>query len=212
MALVADPCNDSRERSATADGESQRATQDPRMQPHELPRFRFHPDPLRSGSVIVSDARCQRCRKARGFIYTGPVYAEKDLSDRLCPWCIADGSAHEAFGATFVDSEAFAEDVAPPCVEEITQRTPGFAAWQSERWLSVDGVPAEFFEPAGIAEIRSRYRYLEAALMPIIVHELGISGGAAVRTLESLRRDTSPTAFVFYDRVHDQFLGYVDML
>lgn len=178
----------------------------------DLPVFRFHPDPLRSGSVAASQQKCRCCRQARGYNYAGPVYCEKDLADALCPWCIADGSAHDKFAATFVDCEAFADDVPAAFIDEITQRTPGFNAWQTERWLSYEGVPAEFVEPAGITEIRARYRYLESALMPHIVHEHGISGGAAVRMLQSLQREQSPTAFVFYDRAHDQYLGYVDFL
>ncbi len=178
----------------------------------QLPVFRYHPDPIRSGSIITASTRCRCCLQARGHIYTGPVYAEAELSDALCPWCIADGSAHKKFGATFVDVEAFADDVPAALVDAITQRTPGFNAWQTERWLSYEGVPAEFVEPAGIAEIRGNYRRLESALMPHIVHDLGISGGAAIRLLESLRRDAEPTAFVFYDRHHDQHLGYIDSL
>ncbi|MBE2214404.1 MAG: CbrC family protein [Opitutaceae bacterium] len=182
------------------------------MPTDSLPAFRFHPDPIRSGSVANSPARCRRCRRAPGFIYTGPVYAERDLANQLCPWCIADGSAYQKFGATFVDTEAFSDEVPAELVDEVVQRTPGFATWQAERWLSAEGVPAEFVEPAGIQDIRARYRYVEGPLMGFIVHELGISGGAAVRLLESLRRETSPTAFIFYDRAHDQYRGYVDTL
>lgn len=48
-------------------------------------------------------AVCQGCGKARGFVYVGPVYSVEELNDALCPWCIADGSAAEAFGASFTD-------------------------------------------------------------------------------------------------------------
>ena len=145
-------------------------------------------------------------------IYLGPVYSEAELDDALCPWCIANGAAHAKFDAAFVDAEAFSDGVPPILVDEICTRTPGFNAWQTPRWLTVDAMPAEFVEPAGIAEIRSRYPSLEGTLMSFIVHDLGISGGAAVRMLEALRRDQCPTAYVFYDRAHDQHLGYVDFL
>ena len=69
-----------------------------------LPHFRYHPDPVETGSITASDAACTRCGERRGFIYAGPVYAVGDFRDALCPWCIADGSAHESLGATFVDS------------------------------------------------------------------------------------------------------------
>lgn len=162
-----------------------------------LPTFRYHPDPITSGSVEPSEGECAVCGEARGFIYVGPVYGEDDLSDAVCPWCIADGSAFAEHDATFVDSEAFDDDAPQAAMDEIVERTPGFATYQSERWPSCCGEPAAFLEPAGITEIRTKYRYVESQLMPYIVHEMGISGGAATRLLESLKRDSSPTAFIF---------------
>jgi uncharacterized protein CbrC (UPF0167 family) len=85
-----------------------------------LPDFRYHPDPIRSGSIVLSEERCRCCRKARGYIYTGPVYSEEDgLDDQLCPWCIADGAAHRKFDATFIDPEAFADGMPQAAMDEI---------------------------------------------------------------------------------------------
>lgn len=177
-----------------------------------LPIFRFHPDPIGSGSVVASPWSCQCCQRAHGYIYAGPVYAEQDLTDALCPWCIADGSAAERFGARFVDSEAFAAGASDCVVKEITERTPGFNAWQNESWPSCCGEPAAFITPAGIAEIRTRFYQLEGSLMMFIVQELGISGGAARQFLESLRRDHSPTVFVFKCQRCDAYPFQVDRL
>ena len=140
----------------------------------------------------------------------GPVYTEADVDEALCPWCIADGTAHTKFDATFIDLEAFADDVPDAIVDEISQRTPGFSTFQSERWPSCCGEPGVFITPAGITEIRQHYRYLEGELMGYIVHELGISGGAARRMLESLNRDQSPTAYVFQCKKCERYLGHVD--
>jgi uncharacterized protein CbrC (UPF0167 family) len=175
-----------------------------------LPLFRYHPDPIRSGSLIESQARCRCCGSERGFIYTGPVYTEAELSDALCPWCIADGSAHEKFEATFVDSEAFAADAPATAIAEITERTPGFSAWQQEKWPSCCGEPAAFLTPAGLREIREQYPRLEGNLMMLIVHELDISGDAARQTFEGLQRHQSPTAFVFKCLHCDGFPVYLD--
>lgn len=162
-----------------------------------LPVFRYHPDPVASGSVVPSSARCRRCGQSRGYIYAGPVYSETDLDDALCPWCIADGSAHREFGASFVDSEAFASDVPEPVVAEIRERTPGYAAWQSEEWPSCCGDAAAFLAPVGIAELRQRYRELEGSVLSHIVYNMRISGGAATLLLQSLDRDIGPTAYIF---------------
>jgi uncharacterized protein CbrC (UPF0167 family) len=101
----------------------------------DLPTFRYHPDPLATGSIQPSDAECICCGKVRGYIYTGPVYADQELDDSLCPWCIADGSAAEKFEATFTDVESLCFAKLPQKVsDEVAKRTPGFTAWQSEQW------------------------------------------------------------------------------
>ena len=176
----------------------------------DLPVFRYHPDPIASGSVVPWDEACPCCGEVRGYAYDGPVYNEGDTPEGLCPWCIADGKAHTKFDATFVDSEAFAADTPAATIDEITQRTPGFATFQSERWPSCCGEPGAFVTPAGIGEIRQHFRAMEGELMSFIVYELGVSGGAANKLLESLQRDRSPTAFVFQCRKCARPFGYVD--
>jgi uncharacterized protein CbrC (UPF0167 family) len=163
----------------------------------ELPVFRYHPDPLGSASVIASTAKCRCCKKSRGHIYTASVYSEEELTEALCPWCIADGSAYAKFDATFVDTEAFTSEIPEAVLDEVTQRTPGFSTWQSERWPVCCNDATAFLAPAGIAEIRANYRDLEYNVLSYIIHDLEISGGAATRTLESLKKDSSPTAYLF---------------
>lgn len=177
-----------------------------------LPEFRYHVDPLASGSIEASSTKCACCQKARGFIYTGPVYAEDELDDALCPWCIADGSAAKKFEAEFVSDEAFADGTSQEIIQTICERTPGFNAWQTEQWPSCCDEPAAFVTPAGSEDIRTKYLRLEGPLMMYIVHELGISGGAAKKVLESLHRDHSPTAFIFKCLHCDNQPVYVDYL
>jgi len=162
-----------------------------------LPAFRYHPDPIQSGSIVASPEPCQCCGESRGYIYTGPAYSEESLTDRLCAWCIADGSAHEKFDATFVDTEAFPDGTPESAVEEISQRTPGYSSWQSDHWPLCCGDATAFLMPAGIREIRERYRQWEGNLLSYIIYERQISGGAATRLLASLDRDAGPTAYLF---------------
>jgi len=178
----------------------------------ELPSFPYHPDPLASGSVIASDAECRCCGQRRGFIYAGPVYCEDDLEEVLCPWCIADGSAHEKFDATFTDAAGFPDDIPEAVIEEVACRTPGFATWQEGVWLTCCGDAASFLEPVGWPEIQARFPYAEATLMTYIVQELGISGSAATRTLHALNRDSGPTAYIFQCRHCDAQPAYLDFL
>ena len=100
-----------------------------------LPTFRYHPDPVCSGSIVESEKKCRCCGQARGYIYSAPVYSPENLDNAFCPWCIADGSAHSKFRATFVDAEAFADGIPESAIDEITQRTPGYASWQTDAGL-----------------------------------------------------------------------------
>jgi uncharacterized protein CbrC (UPF0167 family) len=96
-----------------------------------LPQFTYHPDPVATGSIKLSGTVCICCEKARGYIYTGPVYAGEELDEQICPWCIADGSAAERFGAEFTDAAGVASGLWPAVpdsvVEEVSRRTPGFS-------------------------------------------------------------------------------------
>lgn len=177
-----------------------------------LPTFRYHPDPLKTGSIEASDRKCVCCGQARGYIYTGPVYAAEDLDDALCPWCIADGSAHEKFEADFVDADGIGgygdwDDVPEEVIEEVATRTPGFSGLQQERWWTHCGDAAEFLGPVGQAEaIAAGKDFLEA-----------IREDAAIEDdddwsdyLESLNRDHGPTAYLFRCRHCGKLGGYSD--
>ena len=116
----------------------------------KLPHFKYHPSPLSSGSIEDSDEVCRCCGESRGFIYTGPVYAEEELFDCLCPWCIADGSARAKFDGAFVDEAGIGghsgqwDEVPKEVMEEIAYRTPGFSGIQQEHWWTHCGDGAEF--------------------------------------------------------------------
>src|SRR5215471_19277004 len=163
----------------------------------DLPVFRYHPDPIASGSVVASGAECLCCNKRRGFIYTGPAYCEAELDGALCPWCIADGAAHETFGASFTDEALFPDGLPQEVIEEVAFRTPGFSGWQQEKWLACCGDAAAFVEAAGRAELRARHSRLHGVLMTYIVEEFGIAGSEAGGFLNLLAPDFRPTAYIF---------------
>jgi uncharacterized protein CbrC (UPF0167 family) len=160
--------------------------------------FRYHPDPVRSGSVRPSLKPCRLCGQVRGWLYAGPVYAEAcDLEDALCPWCIADGSAHRAFDATFVDCEALADDVPPDVMARVTERTPGYAAWQGEHWPVCCGDATAFIEPLGAEGVSAAGAEALAQVLDHVIEVLGLERAQAEDTLQALRRDGSPTAYRF---------------
>src|SRR6516225_5625973 len=111
-----------------------------------LPSFKYFHDPLAAGSFKLDpDTPCLGCNRIRGYIYTGPVYTEKNfiLQDHLCPWCIADGSAARQFGASFNDA-GMMDGVPEAVMKEIEERTPGFESWQGAGWLSCCDDAARF--------------------------------------------------------------------
>lgn len=125
----------------------------------------------------------------------GPIYCEEDLEGGVCPWCIESGEAARKWDATFVDTEAFTGEVPEETLAEIVERTPGFATWQGESWPVCCGDATAFLFPAGSQELRAAG--LEGFALEHIIYEMGISGGAAVRLLDSLHRDAGPSAYVF---------------
>jgi hypothetical protein len=181
------------------------------MPTEPLPRFRYHPDPLRTGSVVPSDVTCVVCGRARGSIYTGPVYAEEDLDDSICPWCIADGSAHLKFEAEFTDTAGVGGygqwSPAPAHVcEEVAFRTPGFAGWQQERWFTCCDDAAAFLGPAGLTELAA----LDAGALGAIEQDSGLSGQQWEDYRTRLHRDRGPTAYVFRCLHCGRLGGYSD--
>jgi Uncharacterised protein family (UPF0167) len=91
-----------------------------------LPEFRYHPDPVATGSVVAEEVDCACCGQRRPFTYVGPVYAVENLRRVLCPWCIADGRAAAMFDAQFTDVWwRVPADVGDDATEEVLRRTPG---------------------------------------------------------------------------------------
>ena len=126
----------------------------------DLPTFKYHPDPLSTGSIEPSTKICLACGLSRGYIYKGQTYAQEELIDAFCPWCIADGTAHEKFEAEFVDAASVGdygawEPVSEEIVAEVAYRTPGFTGWQQERWFTHCRDAAEFLGPMGKVELEA---------------------------------------------------------
>jgi uncharacterized protein CbrC (UPF0167 family) len=178
--------------------------------PSTLPHFRYHPDPIATGSVEPSDVTCALCSQARGYIYTGPVHCEEDHEEDLCPWCIADGSAFELLGAEFTDSEgigSFGDAVPGEVADEIAFRTPGFNSWQQARWFSCCGDGAEFLGPMGAKQL--------AAIGPAAIEAIR-TGGEWERGKQwedhfrALDREGEPTAYLFRCLTCHRYGGYSD--
>jgi uncharacterized protein CbrC (UPF0167 family) len=160
-----------------------------------LPHFRYHPDPLRTGSVISSNAQCLRCGQSRGYVYALAPYTEAEVDEEtICPWCIADGSAALEWAATFVDGSDLSGEISDSAFATLTERTPGYAAWQNEAWRACCGDAAAFLGPAGRADLDDD---LLESLTEYVIDEMDVDEEEAAEMVESLDRDKGPTAYLF---------------
>jgi hypothetical protein len=143
-----------------------------------LPTFKYHPEPFKTGAFEWSDTVCRACGLARCYVYTGPVHSPDDLSGEICPWCIADGTAHERFGASFTEEDGIGlrsgwhawDSVPPSVVDEVAHRTPGICTWQSERWWTHCGDAGAFIGYAGAEELTGIW----SAAVPAIRRNAGL--------------------------------------
>ncbi|MCC7064395.1 MAG: CbrC family protein [Planctomycetes bacterium] len=161
-----------------------------------LPKFRFHPEPLLSGAIETSDAECGVCGQTRGFVYAGPCYVEDDFDAQLCPWCIADGSAHRKFGVTFHELE-LPPEIEVEVLDEIEERTPGITSFNPVEWPVCCKAPMAYLEPAGKKEIQKRHAKLPPALVAQMAEEFELPPAEAQQLFDSLQRDESPCAHIF---------------
>lgn len=176
-----------------------------------IPIFNYHPEPLKTGSIEESDNECECCGKTTGYIYTGPVYSEEELNDCICPWCIANGKAHEKFGAEFTDYDGISdygswEDASKEAKEEISFRTPGFCGWQQERWWTHCGDGCAYLGRAGKNEILEYGNDLIESLK----NDSGLNGEDWETFLKALDPEDSPTAYVFKCLHCGKLEGYQD--
>ena len=175
----------------------------------KLPIFKYHPDPLATGSIVKSDTKCRCCGKKTGFIYAGPVYAEEELDQALCPWCIAEGSAADKFDATFTDESGIGDcevTLSSDVEDEVARRTPGFSGWQEERWLGCCDDAAAFLGPMGREELNK----LGPKAVTAVREECGLEDEEWTDYLKALNRDDGPTAYVFRCLHCDKLLAYSD--
>ncbi|HEY4245270.1 MAG TPA: CbrC family protein [Lacunisphaera sp.] len=176
-----------------------------------LPIFKYHPDPIATKSVVASDAECLCCGKRRGYIYTGPVFAEEELADSICPWCIADGTAHTRFNAEFTDAAGVGsygrtQPVSTAIIEEVSFRTPGFTGWQQERWITCCADASAFLGRAGKKELEAKW----PDVVPALMEEAGMDEASWPDYAKHMDYDGSPTAYVFRCLHCGKLSGYSD--
>ena len=177
-----------------------------------LPIFKYHPDPIATGSIMASGNTCVCCGEARGYVYIGPVYAIEEYEECICPWCIADGSAHAKLDAAFNDEESIGgnrhwDTVPIEVIEEVAYRTPGFFGWQQHEWWTHCGDAAKYLGRVGRVELLK----FDRRTIEIIREYLDYDKGSEWDQLFSrLSPVDSPTAYLFQCTKCGQHGGYWD--
>jgi uncharacterized protein len=175
-----------------------------------LPTFKYHPDPLATGSIIPSAIACACCKSERGFVYAGPVHGP-DVG-HICPWCIADGTAHAKFDMNFTVEAGIGDNghwgpVPQDVIDTVAYRTPGFYGWQQERWWTHCGDAGEFLGHMGRKEMEA---IGEAAFVALRDNDMLPNGWTLNEFVSTLDKDRGPTAYLFRCRSCGQLGAYWD--
>ncbi|MGC4864836.1 CbrC family protein [Micromonospora sp. DT53] len=112
------------------------------------PVFRYHPDPLATGSAVRTQHECSVCGQPRQTRYRGRFTADNPKAFACTVFnsgaastalgvvaAAADGSDILDVPAEFSDAVDVPDGVPHHVIEQITRRTPGFTGWQQESWL-----------------------------------------------------------------------------
>lgn len=154
-------------------------------------------------------AVCRVCGLTRGWAYVLGAYGADSLRDAVCPWCIADGSAARRFGVRFTEVADPPREVPRAVVTEIETRTPGFSAWQPERWLFHCDDGAAFLGAVGFDDLAAHPDALSAVQNQ--VRGWGLDDEEVEAVVGSLDVDGEVTAYLFACLHCSTHLAYADM-
>ncbi len=121
----------------------------------QLPKFKYHPDPITTQAIEESDETCDCCEKANGYIYSSTMYSADEI-EYICPWCIADGSVAKKFDGAFVDGHPLGvAGIAADIIAEVCKRTPGYNSCQQEVWMGHCNDACEFHGDADVDDLEA---------------------------------------------------------
>ena len=102
----------------------------------ELPTFRYHPDPLATGSFKEGEPKtCPSCGEDHTVYYALRPYCVEEIR-HLCPTCISTGRAAQKFEAEFIQDADWQGVMNKEKDQILFCQTPGYSSWQGEYWLS----------------------------------------------------------------------------
>ena len=121
----------------------------------DLPKFRYHPDPIGTGAFEEGEEKtCPCCGKKSTVYYSMTPYYVEDV-ENICPACIANGEAARKYDATFIQGAEWEGGPDKEKEEELFCRTPGYISWQGEYWLSCCDDYCEYLGTVGTKELKA---------------------------------------------------------
>lgn len=175
--------------------------------------FKYHTDPIKTGSIEKSSIICECCQTASDYVYTGPVFAESELTDCLCPLCIARGTAHLQYDASFTDYASIGNhgqwsNVSDKIKEEVAFRTPGFSGYKQEKWWTHCNDAATFL---GIVNKNEILNYSDDFINELL-QEANCNTSDWLFYLKYIAKDDFPIAYLFKCLHCGKIGGYADCL
>ncbi|MBC8046350.1 MAG: CbrC family protein [Fimbriimonadaceae bacterium] len=101
----------------------------------QIPEFKYNPNAYLLNIIEKKNITCTCCGQQREYRYEGPFYSEDEI-DKICPWCIKDGSAAKKYNGEFQDSGSIEDINNEAAIDEVIHRTPGYSGMQQEVWLA----------------------------------------------------------------------------
>lgn len=139
--------------------------------PEDLPpSFRLYADPIGEGRFLRSDATCDACGQARGWVSDAILYTSDRSKGVMCPWCIADGTAVRKWGGTFNE---VADPLPADRLVEVCERTPGIATWQDWDWPCHCNDAMRYLGQPTDVELRAQPAALDSLLTDLRQYEWG---------------------------------------
>ena len=121
----------------------------------DLPFFKYHPDPLETGSFEEGEEKiCPCCGNKSKVYYSSFPYCSEDV-EYICPTCISNGEAARKFDAEFVQNAEWHGENDKEKDDELFHRTPGYMSWQGEYWLSCCDDYCAYMGTVGTRELKA---------------------------------------------------------
>ena len=121
----------------------------------DLPFFKYHPDPLETGSFEEGEEKiCPCCGNKSKVYYSSFPYCSENV-EYICPTCISNGEAARKFDAEFVQNAEWHGEPDMEKDDELFHRTPGYMSWQGEYWLSCCDDYCAYMGTVGTRELKA---------------------------------------------------------